>query len=222
MAFDHIDTWVFDLDNTLYNADTHAFPQMGARMTDFVARFLNLPHDQANAVRRDYFHRYGTTLRGLMTEHGIAPEEFLSYVHDFDIAPIDRCAITQNSLKAMHGRKIVFTNAPRAYAVRVIDHLGIAPHIDGVFAVEDADHWPKPMEKTYDVFLKAFDVTPQRACMVEDMDVNLVPAHARGMTTVWLHCDNNPVDYAHVHHRARRIDDFFNTDYFTKLRKAAP
>ncbi len=221
MAFDHIDTWVFDLDNTLYNADTHSFPQMGQRMTAFVAEMLKLPLDQADVIRRGYFHKYGTTLRGLMTEHGIAPDEFLHFVHDFDLSPIASCAITQDTVKALPGRKIVFTNAPRAFAARMLDHLGLSPAIDGIFAVEDADYWPKPLDATYDLFLKRHDVTATRACMVEDMDVNLVPAHARGMTTVWLHGDTAAIDHAHVHHRATRLPEFFAHDYFTTLKKAA-
>lgn len=221
MAFDHIDTWVFDLDNTLYNADTHSFPQMGQRMTAFVAELLKLPLDQADVIRRGYFQRYGTTLRGLMTEHGIPPGEFLSYVHDFDLSPIAPCGITQDVVKALPGRKIVFTNAPQHFAARMLDHLHLTAAIDAIFAVEDADYWPKPLDATYDLFLKRHNVTGARACMVEDMEINLVPAHARGMTTVWLHGDNDAIDHPHVHHRATRLPDFFSTSYFSTLKKAA-
>ncbi len=221
MAFDHIDTWVFDLDNTLYNAEPHSFPQMGQRMTAFVADFLKLPVAEADVVRRNYFHTYGTTLRGLMSEHGIAPHEFLSYVHDFDLSPIADCAITQQTLQTLPGRKIVFTNAPRDFARRMVDHLGIAGSIEDIFAVEDADYWPKPMDATYDLFLTKHSVAPERACMVEDMHVNLVPAHARGMTTVWLHGDGELQDHAHVHHRASRLPDFFTTHAFFSTAKKA-
>lgn len=220
MAFDHIDTWVFDLDNTLYNAEPHSFPQMGQRMTAFVAELLKLPVDEADVIRRDYFHKYGTTLRGLMSEHGIAPADFLSYVHDFDLTPIAHCAITQSTLRALPGRKIVFTNAPQGFAHRMLDHLGLSGAIDAVFAVEDADYWPKPMDATYDLFLRRHGVTAARACMVEDMQINLVPAHARGMTTVWLHGDGSADAHAHVHHSAARLPDFFARDYFTTLKKA--
>lgn len=220
MAFDHIDTWVFDLDNTLYNAEPHSFPQMGQRMTAFVAELLKLPVHEADVIRRDYFHKYGTTLRGLMSEHGIAPADFLSYVHDFDLTPIAHCAITQSTLRTLPGRKIVFTNAPQGFAHRMLDHLGLSGAIDAVFAVEDADYWPKPMDATYDLFLRRHGVTAARACMVEDMQINLVPAHARGMTTVWLHGDGSADAHAHVHHSAARLPDFFARDYFTTLKKA--
>lgn len=221
MAFDHIDTWVFDLDNTLYNADTYSFPQMEQRMTAFVADRFKLPLDEASVLRRTYFQRYGTTLRGLMSEHGIAPQDFLSFAHDFDLTPIAHCAITQNTVKALPGRKIVFTNAPSRFATRMLDHLGLTTSIDAVFAVEDADYWPKPMDATYDLFLKRHAVVGSRACMLEDMEINLVPAHARGMTTVWLHGDNDIVDHAHVQHRASRLPEFFSHSYFTTPPKAA-
>lgn len=221
MAFDHIDTWVFDLDNTLYNAEPHSFPQMGQRMTAFVADTLKLPVDQADVIRKGYYHKYGTTLRGLMLEHGIAPHEFLSFVHDFDLSPIAHCPVTQDTLKNLHGRKIVFTNAPQEFATRMLGHLGIADAFDGIFAVEDADFLPKPMAQTYDLFLKRHNVAATRACMVEDMEINLVPAHARGMTTVWLHGNGKNVTHSHVHHSAPRLPDFFAHDYFTTTLKKA-
>lgn len=216
MAFDHIDTWVFDLDNTLYNADRHIFPQMAGRMDAYVARLLDLPPDRAKTVRHDFYQRYGTTLRGLMTEHGVTPDDFLSYVHDFDIAPVPPCDITAQWLRNLHGRKIVFTNAPRDFARRMVDHLQIAPYIEGIFAIEDADHWPKPRPETYDHFLRRHNVAPARAAMLEDMAVNLVPAHDLGMTTVWLHGDGTADDHAHVHHRAARLPDFTVHPYFNR------
>lgn len=225
MAFNHIDTWVFDLDNTLYDAMPHAFPQMGQRMTAFVADLLGIPADEADILRRSYFHTYGTTLRGLMSEHGIAPEAFLSYAHDFDLAPIAPCTLTRATLHALPGRKLVFTNSPRHFADRMLSHLGLESAFDAVFAVEDAGYLPKPAEAVYDLFLERHGIAPARACMVEDMQVNLVPAHARGMTTVWLHGDGEDgttADHPHVHHRCARLPDFFSRDYFTSLAKAAP
>lgn len=221
MAFDHIDTWVFDLDNTLYNADTHSFPEMGKRMTGFVAEVLKLPLPEAEVVRKAYFKKYGTTLRGLMEEHGVPPTEFLHYVHDFDLDPIAPCDITRETLALMPGRKIVFTNAPLHFAERMLAHLGIDGHFTGVYAVEEAEYWPKPMDRTYDAFFKRHAIVGKTACMLEDMEVNLAPAHARGMTTVWLHGDNEPVDHPYVHHRAQRLPHFFEHPYFSaKLNKA--
>lgn len=223
MAFDHIDTWVFDLDNTLYNADAHVFPRMGQLMDDYVARALALPMDRARVVRRDFFLRYGTTLRGLMTEHGVEPDGFLREVHDFDLSAVPVCDITADALARLPGRRVVFTNAPRHFARRMLDHLQLAPHIDAIFAVEDADYWPKPRPETYDRFLQVHGIDPARAAMVEDMEVNLAPAHARGMTTIWLHGENEPAEHAHVHHRATRLPDFFGAHpFFSPHKKAMP
>lgn len=197
--FSHIDTWVFDLDNTLYNADSHVFPVSGQKMNEFVANLLSLPLDEAARIRHHYYKTYGTTLRGLMTEHGIEPDEFMQHVHDIDLSPVDVCKITQNDLSHLQGRKFIFTNAPRHFADRMVDHLGIRHHFDAIFAIEDAAYWPKPHMPTYDVFLKKHDINPATACMFEDMEVNLRPAHTLGMTTVWFH-RQNPADlHPHVH-----------------------
>jgi putative hydrolase of the HAD superfamily len=164
-----------------------------------------LPVDEANRVRKHYFQTYGTTLRGLMNEHGVKPDEFLEQVHDFDISPVTPCAITQEYLAHLPGRRIVFTNAPQSFADRMLKHLGIDRHFDAVFAIEHGDYWPKPHAPTYETFFKRHAIEPAAACMFEDMDVNLKTAHDLGMTTVWLHGDGEPADHTHVHHRAARL-----------------
>ncbi len=219
MPFDHIDTWVFDLDNTLYNADTHAFPQMRLRMNGYISDLLGITPEAANDLRQGYYQRYGTTLRGLMNEHSVSPDDFLSYVHDFDLSPITPCAGTAQHVANLPGKRIVFTNAPRHFATRMLAHLGLDGAIDGIFAVEDAAYLPKPMPETYDLFLARHGIDGARACMVEDMEINLLPARDRGMTTVWLHGDNGIADapHSHVQHRAARLPDFFTHTYFTKV-----
>jgi putative hydrolase of the HAD superfamily len=124
--FSHIDTWVFDLDNTLYDAEKQVFDLVATRMTDFVASFLKVDTVEAARLRKHYYKTYGTTLRGLMTEHALDPGDFLTYVHDIDYSMIDPCAITRAGLSRLAGRKVVFTNAPKHFALRMIDHLGIA------------------------------------------------------------------------------------------------
>jgi putative hydrolase of the HAD superfamily len=207
----HVDAWVFDLDNTLYDAETHIFVEVGRRMTDFVACHLNLPRDEADLKRKHFFHTYGTTLRGLMTEHNVAPEYFLQHVHDVDIKVVPPCAITQEYLAHLPGKKYVFTNAPRNFAVDMVSHLGIAHHFDGLFAIEDADYWPKPKVDSYHAFLKKYDVNAKNACMFEDMEVNLRTAHDLGMKTVWFHGkDLKPEDlnHPHTHHKAEKLSDW--------------
>lgn len=209
--FSHVETWVFDLDNTLYDAEKQIFELVATRMTDFVSNFLKVTPEEATRMRKHYYKTYGTTLRGLMNEHKLDPSEFLQYVHDIDYSLVDTCAITQNGLTNLQGRKVVFTNAPKHFALRMIDHLGIAQHFDGVFAIEDAEYWPKPQMDTYNTFLKRHNVNPKTACMFEDMQINLKPAHDLGMTTVWLHGSDQetPADDQHIHHRADRLTAWF-------------
>lgn len=208
--FSHIDTWVFDLDNTLYDAESHIFVEMGKRMSSFVAEQLKLPMDEAQKLRRAYYEKYGTTLRGLMTEHGIHPDAFLEYTHDLDLAPVVPCAVTQSDLARLPGRRFIFTNASRSFADRMTAHLGIRHHFDAIFAIEDADYWPKPHVDTYHGFFRAHGVNPRTACMFEDMEINLRPAHELGMTTVWLHRGNEPVAHPHVHHNTPTLTDWLS------------
>ena len=208
----HIDSWVFDLDNTLYDADSHVFVEIGARMTDFVAEKLKLPREEAEKKRKHFYKTYGTTLRGLMSEHGVEPDYFLKHVHDIDISVVPQCPVTQEYLAQLPGKRFVFTNAPRAFAEKMTAQLGIRQHFDGLFAIEDALYWPKPHMDTYHKFLKTHGVDPKKACMFEDMEVNLRPAHQLGMSTVWFHGKNpRPEDLAHphIHHKAEKLPDWF-------------
>ncbi len=207
--FRHVDTWVFDLDNTLYDAEKHIFVEMGARMTGFVAQHLGIERAEADKVRKSFYLKYGTTLRGLMTEHGVEPGHFLQQVHDgIDLSPVAPCVITQEYLSHLPGRKIVFTNAPAFFAKSMTKHLGIDHHFEDIFAIEDAGYWPKPDPKTYNVFLEKHRVNPKTACMFEDMEVNLKPAHDLGMTTVWFHGEKSAADHAHVHHKSQKLPNW--------------
>jgi len=213
--FSHIKTWVFDLDNTLYDAETELFRLVADRMTDFVAQFLKTDAEEANRLRKHYYRTYGTTLRGLMEEHNLDPAGFLQYVHDIDYKAVTPCTATQNGLAQLSGRKVVFTNAPRHFAEAMLDHLGITQHFDGVFAIEDATYLPKPNIETYHTCLALHGVDPAAACMFEDMEVNLKPAHDLGMTTVWFHGKQTtpPESAAHIHHKAEKLTHWFDA-YF--------
>lgn len=206
--FRHIDTWVFDLDNTLYDAETHVFVEISRRMTQYVARHLDVPEEEASKIRRKYFETYGTTLRGLMTEHGIEPVAFMEEVHDVDLAPVPQCRTTIERLALLPGRKFVFTNSSEKFARRMTAHLGIDHHFDGIFAIEHADFLPKPDPAAFHAFLASHAVMPNAACMFEDMEINLKTAHDLGMTTVWLHGKNPQIDHPHVHHRAEKLSDW--------------
>ncbi|WP_237151950.1 pyrimidine 5'-nucleotidase [Oryzibacter oryziterrae] len=183
-GFAHVDFWLFDLDNTLYPAETNLFAQIDVRIRDFVARLLDMPPERANVVQKDYYHRYGTTLRGLMEEHGVTPDGFLEYVHDIDHSVVRPDPLLAAALKRLPGRKFVFTNGSRRHAERTMDYLGIGDAFDDIFDIVAADLVPKPQREAYDSFLRHTGVAPERAAMFEDLARNLAVPHAMGMRTV--------------------------------------
>lgn len=209
--FQHINTWVFDLDNTLYDAETGVFVRVGDRMTDFIVDLLKISHEEANVLRKEYWEKYGTSMRGLTVEHNINPNHFLDHVHDIDISDVPQCVITKEYLEHLPGQKIIFTNAPRPFATRMTKHLGIDHHFDHMFTIEDANFLPKPHIDTYHNVIKKFGFDPKNACMFEDMEVNLKPAAELGMTTVWFHGKNKKADehnHPHIHHKAEKLADW--------------
>ena len=199
-----IAVWIFDLDNTLYPAGCDLGAQLGQRMGEFVAKYLDLPLDQARMVQKQYFHAHGTTLRGLMLEHGLEPSDYLDYVHDVDLSGIPVDDRLGRALGALPGRKVVYTNATTKHAKRVVGHLGIRHHFDGYFDISDAGFVPKPNQSPYDAILDRHDIDPTQAVMVEDIAQNLLPAAGLGMATVWVRGGRDLTLAAdqirHVHH----------------------
>ena len=181
-----VETWIFDLDNTLYPAHCDLFAQVADRMGEFIARSFAISREEADRLRTDYFKRYGTTLRGLMTEHGWDPKEFLDYVHEIDLSVIPELSRLEQALERLPGRKVIFTNGTTRHAGRVTQHIGIEHHFDAVFDIVDSDYEPKPAPAPYEKMVKAFRIDPRTAVMVEDIARNLEPAAAMGMTTVWV------------------------------------
>lgn len=209
--FSHIDTWVFDLDNTLYDAETGVFVKVGERMTDYVADLLHISPEEAGLLRKEYWKKYGTTLRGLMTEHKVDPKGFLEHVHDIDISDVPQCDITKEYLAHLPGKKIIFTNSDQKFSARMMRHLGIDHHFDHVFTIEDGGFVPKPHPECYHAVIKKFCFDPRRACMFEDMEINLKTASDLGMTTVWFHGKHQAPegqDMPHIHHRAEKLSDW--------------
>ena len=185
-TFDSIDAWVFDLDNTLYPASSGLFNQVSQRMTGYISEYFNIAHDAALERQRSLFMQYGTTLRGLMTEHSVDPEPFLEHVHKVDFGLVQPNPDLAHKLGRLPGRKLIFTNSPRIHATRVMERLGITDHIEHVFDISDADYIPKPDSECYAMLMHRHKVKASSACMVDDIASNLVPAKAMGMTTVWL------------------------------------
>jgi putative hydrolase of the HAD superfamily len=183
-GFAHVETWVFDLDNTLYPHHLNLWQQVDQRIRDYIAEFLKVTHDEAFRLQKDYYKRYGTSMRGLMTEHGMEPDDYLEYVHEIDHSPLEPNPALGDAIEKLPGRKLILTNGTRAHADAVVRRLGIHEHFDDVFDIIAAELEPKPLAATYDRFLARHGVDPARAAMFEDLARNLETPHALGMTTV--------------------------------------
>jgi putative hydrolase of the HAD superfamily len=182
--FKSVDTWVFDLDNTLYPHHLNLWQQVDERIRDYIANFLKLTHDEAFRVQKDYYLRYGTSMRGMMIEHGMKPDEFLAFVHQIDHSPLEPNPALGDALERLPGRKLILTNGTRAHADAVMTRLEIDRHFEDVFDIVAGELDPKPFPRTYERFLARHDVDPARAAMFEDLARNLEVPHRLGMTTV--------------------------------------
>lgn len=213
-ALPEIDTWVFDLDNTLYPAACNLFDQVDVRIGAFVAKTLGCPADQARVVQKDYLKRYGTTLRGLMVEHQLDPSDYLNFVHDIDVTRVAANPVLDDAIARLPGRKLVFTNGTVAHAQRVMDRLGVTRHFEAVFDIHAAAYVPKPEPVVYDQLLRQYAISPKRAVLFEDMARNLKPAHDLGMTTVWVRVDSPWAqpgdDRSHIHHETDDLTQFLS------------
>jgi putative hydrolase of the HAD superfamily len=218
--FRHIDTWIFDLDNTLYRAETDLFAQIDMRMGAYVARLLDLPPDEARRLQKAYYRDHGTTLNGLIALHDVDAEDFLEDVHDIDLSALTP-DLALNAAKAkLPGRRFVFTNGCGSYAARVLERIGLSTLADDVWDIRTAGFVPKPFAAAYDTVVARSGIAPQHAAMFEDLARNLVPARALGMTTVWL--DNGSVwsrqgpdfpvaDRAHIDYETNDLGAFLST-----------
>jgi len=180
------DTWVFDLDNTLYPASSNLFGQIDERMRGYIAAYLGLDLDEAYRVQKQYFRDYGTSLSGLMSLYGMDPGPFLEHVHEIDLEPVAPNPALDAALGRLPGRKLIFTNATTGHAQRVMDRIGVRHHFEAVFDIVDAGYQPKPQPDVYTAMVERHDIDPTSAVMVEDMARNLAPAAALGMVTVWV------------------------------------
>jgi putative hydrolase of the HAD superfamily len=205
-AFSHVTTWVFDLDNTLYPPSARLFDQIEVRMTDWVMATLNVPRDEADALRSRYWRDHGTTLAGLMRNHDVDPGPYLETVHDIDFSPLLPDADLAMRIAALPGRRIIYTNGTAPYAERVIAARGLSGLFDAIYGVEHAGFHPKPDRDAFDqVFATdGFDTT--RAAMFEDDPRNLAVPHALGMKTV--HVADIPAPAPHIHHHTDDLSAF--------------
>ncbi|CAG0979351.1 MAG: pyrimidine 5'-nucleotidase [Rhizobiaceae bacterium] len=217
--FAHVKDWVFDLDNTLYPHHTNLFAQIDVKMTAYVSELLRLPREEARALQKELYKEYGTTLNGLMTLHGIDPDDFLEKVHDIDYSWVAPAPELGEAIRALPGRKFIFTNGDRGHAERTARQLGILDHFDDIFDIVAAGLTPKPARKTYDRFVELHGVVGPNAVMFEDLARNLSVPKALGMTTVLVVPNNFEPTFSEIWERDPSFDDEvdFVTDDLTEF-----
>ncbi len=203
-AFGHVGDWIFDLDNTLYPAGCRLFDQVDVLIGRYIAELLSIDAMEARKIQKDYFREHGTTLRGLMSVHGVDPHEFLDYVHAIDRSPVAANPALADALDRLPGRKFIFTNGSVAHAEAVLDRLGAAGRFDDIFDIVAADYEPKPRMAPYRALVDRNGIVASRAAMIDDLPVNLAPAAELGMTTVLVRTDSDWAQHAadgdYVHH----------------------
>ena len=184
--FAHIRDWIFDLDNCLYPASAGLFELIDERMGAYIQRLLDCDPAEARRVQKAHFHEHGTTLAGLMKEHGVEPSDFLDDVHAIPLDRICRDDRLALALEKLPGRKFVFTNGDATYARRVLEAIGIHDRFDELHDIHASSYRPKPDPHGYELLCERFGIDPERALLADDMAANLAPAKALGMTTIWV------------------------------------
>jgi putative hydrolase of the HAD superfamily len=206
----HVAIWLFDLDNTLYPPEAEFMGLIEKRMTTFVARQTGLPPAEALALQKRYLHEHGTTLAGLMAQHGVEPAAFLDEVHDVSLDGLTPDADLRAAIAALPGRRLVFTNGDDRHAERVLDKLELADLFEAVFHIGLADYVPKPDPRTFDRMIAAHDVDPAITAFFEDSEKNLAPAAALGMTTILVGPKAEASTASFVQYRTRQLAPFLS------------
>ena len=189
--FQQVKYWIFDLDNTLYRTSPEMLSQIDELMGSFISDFLNVDRVKARQIQKGYFRTHGLTLRGLMLEHGLNPQDYIDHLSQLDLSDVGPNPELANALSKLDGRKIIYTNALTEHTREVMDRIGITSHFSAVFDIGDANYVPKPAIDSYRRLCELHNVDPTRAAMVEDIARNLEPAAELGMTTVWVRTETS-------------------------------
>lgn len=208
-SFSHVNAWVFDLDNTLYPPEARLFDQIEIRMADWVMNALSVGRDEANRLRKHYWAKYGTTLAGLMREHGVDPGPYLHDVHEIDLGHLSPDPTLAANIAALPGRRIVYTNGSRPYAQRVVAARGLDGLFDAIYGIEHAEFHPKPERRAFETVFATDGLNPFTAAMFEDDPRNLAAPHEMGLRTV--HVAREPANAQHIHHHTDDLTGFLGS-----------
>ena len=181
-----INTWIFDLDNTLYSADSGIFQQVHNLMGEFISKNLNMDLPEAKKLQSKYYKQHGTTLRGMMDNHSIDPDHFLDEVHKLDYSIVGPNKMLNEQLHKLEGRKIIYTNANKKHALDVLIRINLENFFDEIFDIKMANYIPKPELKPYEQIINLFDIDPNSSAMFDDIAKNLVPAKKVNFTSIWI------------------------------------
>jgi len=213
--------WLFDLDNTLYSGQTKVFDQVDKKMSFFISKKLDVSLEKAKKIQKEYFHKYSTTLSGMIKHHKIDADEFLEFVHDVDLSFLKQDKDLENEISKIEGKKIIFTNGSKAHAENVTKKIGIDRLFDGVFDIVESNFIPKPSMQAYKKLIQKYKIEPQYCILVEDIARNLKPAHELGMKTVWIKNDEPwAAEFSgenFINYRTENLTNFLKE--FNELRK---
>jgi putative hydrolase of the HAD superfamily len=190
-----VDTWVFDLDNTLYPSSSDLWPKIDTQITLYLQNFFGTDGLSARALQKFYYQRYGTSLKGLMLEYGIDPHDFLEFAHDIDRSSLAPNPVLSANLARLPGRKLIYTNGSEGHAIATCEQLGILQHFSGIFDIVAADYVPKPDAIPYARFFTRFAIDPTKAAMFEDLEKNLLVPHQAGMVTALVVAKSGETDH---------------------------
>ncbi len=204
--FSHVRHWVFDLDNTLYPPAVRLFDQIERKMTDVVMRVTGADKAEANTLRKRWWMDHGTTLAGLMANHQLDPEAYLTEVHDISFDALEPDPRLAELIANLPGRKIVYTNGSAPYAARVLEARGLAAAFDAIYGVEHAGYLPKPEPRAFETVFALSRTDTSTAAMFEDDPRNLAAPHAMGMRTV--HVAPERGEGEHIQHHTDDLTAF--------------
>ena len=190
--------WIFDLDNTMYDINLGLFKKISNRITDFIMSKYSLDIDQAKKIQKQYYLKYGLTLRGLIVEKKLDPEEFLDYVHDVEHPELEKNDQLISKIRILEGKKIIFTNATSKHAKKILNILELEHDFDQIIDIKDLEYIPKPDKRSYKKLLECLNLNKEnldKTIFFEDTVKNLIPAKELGITTVWMKNSMNEKDF---------------------------
>ena len=176
----------FDLDDTLYDHGSGLWEVIRDRMNTFLQEHLHLSREDAVRLRQEYYQTYGTTLKGLLIEHNINVDAYLSYVHN---VPLSKYLEPDPQIAAMlstvDNAKFIFTNADEDHAKRVLDTLGILNLFQSLIDIRALKFHCKPDPIAYRLAMELAGVSePSNCVLIDDSPRNIIAAHSFGFSTV--------------------------------------